>query len=140
MSVSTTKSELIGFLRLENHNDNHYKFYEMKMTIHPDRPLNNSCDVIIRYGRIGTNGKIMPLKGRSLGLPVSGASEINPHLGKQAFLRQLKKKFKDKKYSLNDLKVYDERLKKEIIELQDEFEGGSELYDRIAEMLEDRGF
>lgn len=138
--MATTKPKTIGFLRLENHNDNHYKFYEMTMTEHPDRPRNSSYDVSIRYGRIGTRGKTMPLKGVPLGLPKCGADRIEPQLAKAAFLKQLRKKFKDKNYSLDDLKVHDRWLKEKILDLQDEFEGGGELFDRIAEMLEDRGF
>lgn len=139
MSVAT-RPQRIGFLRLENTNPPHNKFYEMTILTYPDRPRNSSCDVTIRYGRIGTNGRTIPLKGTPLGLPKRGADKIDPELGKRAFLKQLKKKFKDKEYSLDELKVNDRWLKEEILALQDEFEGGGELFDRIAEMLEDRGF
>ena len=130
--------KLVGFLRLENRHDNHSKFYEMTMLTHPNRPHNSSCDVNIRYGRIGTEGKTMPLKGKPLGLPGCGADRIDPDLGREAFLKQLRKKFKDKAYSLDDIKVNDDWLETEIYALQDEFEDG--VFDRIAEMLEDRGF
>jgi hypothetical protein len=138
--LKVTKSQRVGFLRLENTNPPHNKFYEMTISIYLDRPYNVSCDVTIQYGRIGTQGKKVPLKGRPLGLPARGADKVDPDTGKRAFLKQLKKKFRDKAYNLKDLKVNDRWLKEEILTLKDEFEGGGELFDRIAEMLEDRGF
>lgn len=141
----------VGFLRLENTQGRHNKFYEMTMFVHPDRPYNSSCDVYIRYGRIGTNGKYQPLKGTPLGLPKCGADKIDPDLGKRAFLKQLKKKFRDKSYALDDLRVDDDWLHDAILDLREDFESdaeyehggttsGANLFDEVADMLEDRSF
>lgn len=87
----------------------------------------------------------MPLKGTPLGLPKCGADKIDPDLGRNAFLKQLKKKFKDKNYSLDDLKVADDWLHDAILDLRDEFETDFEEedginFDDVAAMLEDRSF
>ncbi len=147
MPAKVTKPKRVGYLRLENTIGNHNKFYEMTMELHSDRPKSSSCDVIIRYGRIGSKGTTAPLKGAPLGLPKCGADRIDPDLGRRAFLKQLMKKFRDKSYSLDDLKVRDDWLHDEILDLRDSFETDEDgesrscsLFDQVAEMLEDRSF
>ena len=120
----------IAFVRLENQNDNHNKFYEMLIA----QENMGRCDVVIHYGRIGTQGKTIYLRGADL--PHGDAHEISLQTAKRAFLEQLKKKFKDKEYTLIDLTTNDKSLKVEIEELQCQFED----FSKVAVRLEDRGF
>jgi len=118
-----------AFVRLENTNDNHYKFYEMTMK------QSGSCfDVVVKYGKINTEGKTIFLRGPKIrGGEAEGLSSTE---AEAAFLEQLKKKFRDKEYTLRDLSTDDENLKTEIENVQCQFDG----YNAIAVRLEERGF
>ena len=123
----------IAFVRLENTNDNHFKFYEMTFQGRKVG-IQQVCDVVVKYGRIGTEGKTIFLRGNEF--PTNNAENIGFYEAKNAFLKQLKKKFRDKEYTLEDISTSDEKLKEEIEELQNQFDG----YNAIAVRLENRSF
>jgi len=118
-----------AFVRLENRNDNHNKFYEMSIL-----QKNHLFDVVVKYGRIDTEGKTIYL--RSPKLRTHEAKGIYADEARQVFLEQLKKKFRDKEYTLMDLSTNDEGFKTDIENVQSEFDG----YNAIAVRLEERGF
>lgn len=117
------------FVRLENTDENHDKFYEM--TFQSSSQRDRSYDVIVRYGRNGTTGKTIYLRTASGEVKCVSLFEA-----RNAFLKQLKKKFRDKEYTLIDLQVVDKSLEADVTTLQTEFE----CFMKIAERLEDRGF
>ena len=121
--------EQIAFVRLENTEDNHYKFYEMTIQREDGR-----CNVIIRYGRIGAKGKTIFLRGKKL--PNGEAKNVVTDVARKAFLKQLTSKFKDKQYTLIDLQVNDQDLEDDISRLQDQYEDLANIMGR----LEFRGF
>jgi len=111
---------ILGFVRLENKDatKNHHKFYEMTFK----QITGDMWDVEVRYGRIGTPGKVLSLRG--------AASTYMPDT-EQAFLDQMKSKFKDKEYELIDLGVSDKSLKSRIEDLQSLFEGSTRIFDKL---------
>ena len=125
----------IAYLRLENVDDNHYKFYEMTLE---EGGRDSTYDVVVRYGRIDTRGKTIYLRGKQF--PNNEARNVTLLMARRGFLDQLKKKFRDKNYTLVDLNVQDHdlgnQITNEIEDLQWEFEGSSKMMVR----LEDRGF
>jgi len=124
---------MLAFVRLENTDENHNKFYEMAIVGANNNAL---CDIKVRYGRISTQGKTIYLHDPSF----SGgeAKSVFKDEAVCAFLRQLKKKFKNKEYVLMGITTNSEfeSLKGEVENLQSEFE----CFTKTAERLEDRGF
>jgi predicted DNA-binding WGR domain protein len=111
---------VFGFVRLENKDamKGHNKFYEMILKcVDPQM-----WDVEVKYGRIGTPGKIIPLKG--------AASRCCTH-AQEAFLDQLKSKLKDKEYELIKLDISDKDLKSRIEDLQSMFEGSVKIFEKL---------
>jgi predicted DNA-binding WGR domain protein len=130
--LEDSKVNTLAFVRLENTEENHNKFYEM--TFQSSSPSSPLYDIVVVYGCINTSGKRIFL--RSLSLRNGEARAIYLTEAKEAFLSQLKKKFKDKEYALVDLQVSDKSLEEDITLLQNEFE----CFTKTAERLEDRGF
>lgn len=125
--------EIVAFVRLENTNLKHYKFYEMEMYQNGERDGIPFYDIVVKYGRINTKGKRIFLRS-----PGIGEAEMLLFCdAERAFLKQLKSKLKDKEYALVEVSCsLLEGLKNKIEDVQNEYDG----YVAMTIRLEERSF